>query len=99
MGQERLSMGFRRPRRCPGLSPQLLEKWILSEKEWEREKAMNLHLRLMQIYVQSVGVCVSAGSPGRRTVVTWGWGVGTSLRSQAGETLAGVTGPTKRVWG
>ncbi|ELK14350.1 Protein LOC339766 [Pteropus alecto] len=36
----------------------LLEKWILSEKEWEREKAMNLHLRLMQIYVQSVGVCI-----------------------------------------
>uniref|UniRef100_G3UEQ0 Maestro heat like repeat family member 2A n=1 Tax=Loxodonta africana TaxID=9785 RepID=G3UEQ0_LOXAF len=36
----------------------LLEKWILSEKECEREKAMNLHLRLMQIYVQSVGVCI-----------------------------------------
>ncbi|XP_075386252.1 maestro heat-like repeat-containing protein family member 2A [Tenrec ecaudatus] len=36
----------------------LLEKWILSEKEWEREKAMNLHLRLMKIYVQSVGVCI-----------------------------------------
>ncbi|XP_031308306.2 maestro heat-like repeat-containing protein family member 2A [Camelus dromedarius] len=36
----------------------LLEKWILSEKEWEREKAMNLHLHLMQIYVQSVGVCI-----------------------------------------
>ncbi|XP_011370660.1 maestro heat-like repeat-containing protein family member 2A [Pteropus vampyrus] len=39
-------------------SIKLLEKWILSEKEWEREKAMNLHLRLMQIYVQSVGVCI-----------------------------------------
>ncbi|KAL6070320.1 hypothetical protein STEG23_008574 [Scotinomys teguina] len=37
---------------------QLLEKWILSEKEWEREKAMTLHLHLMQIYVQSVGVCI-----------------------------------------
>uniref|UniRef100_A0A8C3YTQ9 Maestro heat like repeat family member 2A n=1 Tax=Catagonus wagneri TaxID=51154 RepID=A0A8C3YTQ9_9CETA len=36
----------------------LLEKWILSEREWEREKAMNLHLRLMQIYVQSIGVCI-----------------------------------------
>ncbi|XP_048663951.1 maestro heat-like repeat-containing protein family member 2A [Marmota marmota marmota] len=36
----------------------LLEKWILSEKEWEREKATNLHLHLMQIYVQSVGVCI-----------------------------------------
>ncbi|XP_066089105.1 maestro heat-like repeat-containing protein family member 2A [Saccopteryx bilineata] len=36
----------------------LLEKWILSEKEWEREKAMNLHLHLMQIYVQSIGVCI-----------------------------------------
>ncbi|KAM9085449.1 LOW QUALITY PROTEIN: maestro heat-like repeat-containing protein family member 2A [Megaptera novaeangliae] len=36
----------------------LLEKWILSEKEWEREKAINLHLHLMQIYVQSVGVCI-----------------------------------------
>ncbi|KAM9248418.1 maestro heat-like repeat-containing protein family member 2A [Dugong dugon] len=36
----------------------LLEKWILSEKEWEREKAMNLYLRLVQIYVQSVGVCI-----------------------------------------
>ncbi|XP_077011610.1 maestro heat-like repeat-containing protein family member 2A isoform X2 [Tamandua tetradactyla] len=36
----------------------LLEKWILSEKEWEREKAMDLHLHLMQIYVQSVGVCI-----------------------------------------
>uniref|UniRef100_A0A8D1FVC6 Maestro heat like repeat family member 2A n=1 Tax=Sus scrofa TaxID=9823 RepID=A0A8D1FVC6_PIG len=36
----------------------LLEKWILSEREWEREKAMNLHLHLMQIYVQSVGVCI-----------------------------------------
>ncbi|EPY76269.1 HEAT repeat-containing protein 7B1 [Camelus ferus] len=36
----------------------LLEKWILSEKEWEREKAMNLHLHLMQVYVQSVGVCI-----------------------------------------
>lgn len=48
---------------CSGLSPQLLEKWILSEKEWEREKAVNLHLHLMQIYVQSVGVCVSPGDP------------------------------------
>ncbi|XP_062049688.1 maestro heat-like repeat-containing protein family member 2A [Lepus europaeus] len=36
----------------------LLEKWILSEKEWEREKAMNLHLHLVQIYVQSIGVCI-----------------------------------------
>ncbi|XP_010839561.1 PREDICTED: maestro heat-like repeat-containing protein family member 2A, partial [Bison bison bison] len=36
----------------------LLEKWILSEKEWEREKAVNLHLHLMKIYVQSVGVCI-----------------------------------------
>nr|XP_020768222.1 maestro heat-like repeat-containing protein family member 2A isoform X3 [Odocoileus virginianus texanus] len=36
----------------------LLEKWILSEKEWEREKAVNLHLHLMQIYVQSIGVCI-----------------------------------------
>ncbi|XP_045650023.1 maestro heat-like repeat-containing protein family member 2A isoform X2 [Ursus americanus] len=34
----------------------LLEKWILSEKEGEREKAMSLHLHLMHIYVQSVGV-------------------------------------------
>ncbi|XP_069926113.1 maestro heat-like repeat-containing protein family member 2A isoform X6 [Oryctolagus cuniculus] len=37
---------------------QLLEKWILSEKEWEREKAMNLHLHLVQIYTQSIGVCI-----------------------------------------
>ncbi|XP_019483814.1 PREDICTED: maestro heat-like repeat-containing protein family member 2A [Hipposideros armiger] len=36
----------------------LMEKWILSEKEWEREKAMKLHLHLMQIYVQSIGVCI-----------------------------------------
>ncbi|XP_046941416.1 maestro heat-like repeat-containing protein family member 2A [Lynx rufus] len=36
----------------------LLEKWILSEREGEREKAMNLHLRLLQIHVQSVGVCI-----------------------------------------
>ncbi|XP_069868076.1 maestro heat-like repeat-containing protein family member 2A isoform X1 [Dipodomys merriami] len=36
----------------------LLEKWILSEKEWEREKAMHLHLHLMQIYVQTIGVCI-----------------------------------------
>ncbi|XP_057618304.1 maestro heat-like repeat-containing protein family member 2A [Chionomys nivalis] len=36
----------------------LLEKWILSEKEWEREKAMTLHLHLMHIYVQSIGVCI-----------------------------------------
>nr|XP_044607410.1 maestro heat-like repeat-containing protein family member 2A isoform X2 [Equus asinus] len=36
----------------------LLEKWILSEKEWEREKAMNLHLCLMRVYVQSIGVCI-----------------------------------------
>ncbi|CAK7321248.1 Maestro heat-like repeat-containing protein family member 2A [Vulpes lagopus] len=36
----------------------LLEKWILSEKEGEREKATNLHLHLMQIYVQSIGVCI-----------------------------------------
>ncbi|XP_039090491.1 maestro heat-like repeat-containing protein family member 2A [Hyaena hyaena] len=36
----------------------LLEKWILSEKEGEREKAINLHLRLMRIYVQSIGVCI-----------------------------------------
>ncbi|KAF5919344.1 hypothetical protein HPG69_010744, partial [Diceros bicornis minor] len=36
----------------------LLEKWILSEKEWEREKAMNLHLHLMQTYVHSIGVCI-----------------------------------------
>uniref|UniRef100_A0A2K6FDH7 Maestro heat like repeat family member 2A n=1 Tax=Propithecus coquereli TaxID=379532 RepID=A0A2K6FDH7_PROCO len=43
---------------CPGLYPQLLEKWILSEKEWEREKAMKLHLHLLKIYVQSVGVCI-----------------------------------------
>lgn len=64
MGQERLAVGFRRPHQGPVLYPQLLEKWILSEKEWEREKAMNLHLRLMQIYVQSIGVCVSARSPG-----------------------------------
>nr|XP_012647029.1 maestro heat-like repeat-containing protein family member 2A isoform X3 [Microcebus murinus] len=36
----------------------LLEKWILSEKEWEREKAMKLHLHLLKIYVQSIGVCI-----------------------------------------
>ncbi|XP_042851652.1 maestro heat-like repeat-containing protein family member 2A isoform X2 [Panthera tigris] len=36
----------------------LLEKWILSEREGEREKAMNLHLHLLQIHVQSVGVCI-----------------------------------------
>lgn len=36
---------------------------ILSEKEWEREKAMNLHLCLMRVCVQSIGVCVSAGAP------------------------------------
>lgn len=48
---------------CSGLHTQLLEKWILSEKEWEREKAMALHLHLMQIYVQSIGVCVSPGTP------------------------------------
>ncbi|XP_036109258.1 maestro heat-like repeat-containing protein family member 2A [Molossus molossus] len=35
-----------------------LEKWILSEKDWEREKAVNLLLRLLQSYVQSVGVCI-----------------------------------------
>ncbi|XP_006893585.1 PREDICTED: maestro heat-like repeat-containing protein family member 2A [Elephantulus edwardii] len=37
---------------------QLLEKWILSEKEWEREKALSLFLHMMQIYVQSTGVCI-----------------------------------------
>ncbi|XP_011726346.2 maestro heat-like repeat-containing protein family member 2A isoform X4 [Macaca nemestrina] len=37
---------------------QLLEKWILSEKECEREKAMNLHLYLMRIYVHSTAVCI-----------------------------------------
>ncbi|XP_026902981.2 maestro heat-like repeat-containing protein family member 2A isoform X2 [Acinonyx jubatus] len=36
----------------------LLEKWILSEREGEREKAMNLHLHLLQIHVQNVGVCI-----------------------------------------
>ncbi|XP_006171221.1 maestro heat-like repeat-containing protein family member 2A isoform X1 [Tupaia chinensis] len=36
----------------------LLEKWILSEKEWEREKAMHLYFCLMQFYVQSIGVCI-----------------------------------------
>ncbi|XP_037380153.1 maestro heat-like repeat-containing protein family member 2A [Talpa occidentalis] len=36
----------------------LLEKWILSEKEWEREKAVRLHLHLVQLYVQSIGVCI-----------------------------------------
>ncbi|KAM6169935.1 maestro heat-like repeat-containing protein family member 2A [Rhynchocyon petersi] len=36
---------------------QLLEKWILSEKDWEREKALNLCLGVMQTYVRSVGVC------------------------------------------
>ncbi|XP_023578008.1 maestro heat-like repeat-containing protein family member 2A [Octodon degus] len=36
----------------------LLEKWILSEKEWEREKAMNLHLHLVELYVRSVSVCI-----------------------------------------
>lgn len=50
---------------CSWFSPQLLEKWILSEKEWEREKAVNLYLHLMKIYVQSVGVCVSPGDPPR----------------------------------
>lgn len=35
----------------------------MSEKEWEREKAVNLYLHLMKIYVQSVGVCVSLGDP------------------------------------
>ncbi|XP_024308609.1 maestro heat-like repeat-containing protein family member 2A isoform X4 [Homo sapiens] len=37
---------------------QLLEKWILSEKEWEREKAVSLHLYLMWIYVHSTAVCI-----------------------------------------
>uniref|UniRef100_G3QJI1 Maestro heat like repeat family member 2A n=1 Tax=Gorilla gorilla gorilla TaxID=9595 RepID=G3QJI1_GORGO len=37
---------------------QLLEKWILSEKEWEREKAVSLHLYLMRIYVHSTAVCI-----------------------------------------
>ncbi|XP_047726799.1 maestro heat-like repeat-containing protein family member 2A isoform X3 [Prionailurus viverrinus] len=41
-----------------GLQEMLLEKWILSEREGEREKAMNLHLHLLQIHVQSVGVCI-----------------------------------------
>uniref|UniRef100_A0A8C0CBE5 Maestro heat like repeat family member 2A n=1 Tax=Balaenoptera musculus TaxID=9771 RepID=A0A8C0CBE5_BALMU len=41
-----------------GLQETLLEKWILSEKEWDREKAINLHLHLMQIYVQSISVCI-----------------------------------------
>ncbi|KFO32438.1 HEAT repeat-containing protein 7B1 [Fukomys damarensis] len=36
----------------------LLEKWILSGKDWEREKAMNLHLHLMEIYIRSVGFCI-----------------------------------------
>ncbi|XP_060049806.1 maestro heat-like repeat-containing protein family member 2A isoform X2 [Erinaceus europaeus] len=36
----------------------ILEKWVLSEKEWEREKAVHLHLHFMQLYVQSTGVCV-----------------------------------------
>ncbi|KAM6155719.1 maestro heat-like repeat-containing protein family member 2A [Rhynchocyon petersi] len=38
---------------------QLLEKWTLSEKDWEREKALNLCLGVMQTYVRSVGVCIS----------------------------------------
>ena len=63
MARKGLASGFERPLLCSGLSPQLLEKWILSEKEWEREKAINLHLHLMQIYVQSVGVCVSPEAP------------------------------------
>lgn len=42
----------------------------MSEKEWEREKAVNLHLHLMQIYVQSVGVCVSPGDPPPTTCPT-----------------------------
>ncbi|XP_053071963.1 maestro heat-like repeat-containing protein family member 2A isoform X3 [Acinonyx jubatus] len=41
-----------------GLQEMLLEKWILSEREGEREKAMNLHLHLLQIHVQNVGVCI-----------------------------------------
>ncbi|KAM5228684.1 maestro heat-like repeat-containing protein family member 2A [Ctenodactylus gundi] len=36
----------------------LLERWILSEKEWEREKAMDLHLHLVKVYIQNVGVCI-----------------------------------------
>ncbi|XP_004674818.1 PREDICTED: maestro heat-like repeat-containing protein family member 2A [Condylura cristata] len=36
----------------------LLEKWILSERAWEREKATRLHLHLLQLYMQSVGVCI-----------------------------------------
>ncbi|XP_040306553.1 maestro heat-like repeat-containing protein family member 2A isoform X4 [Herpailurus yagouaroundi] len=36
----------------------LLGKWILSEREGEREKAMNLHLHLLQIHVQNAGVCI-----------------------------------------
>ncbi|KAM6178428.1 maestro heat-like repeat-containing protein family member 2A [Rhynchocyon petersi] len=37
---------------------QLLEKWILSQKDWEREKALNVFLALMQTYVRSAGICI-----------------------------------------
>ncbi|KAM6178445.1 maestro heat-like repeat-containing protein family member 2A [Rhynchocyon petersi] len=37
---------------------QLLEKWILSEKAWEREKALNLYLGMMQTYVQNIDICI-----------------------------------------
>ncbi|KAM6178196.1 maestro heat-like repeat-containing protein family member 2A [Rhynchocyon petersi] len=37
---------------------QLLEKWILSPKYWEREKALNVFLALMQTYMRSVGICI-----------------------------------------
>ncbi|XP_054426726.1 maestro heat-like repeat-containing protein family member 2A [Pteronotus mesoamericanus] len=58
---ERLTEGLLRRQLGPGAlqeAVQLLEKWILSEKEWEREKAVNLHLRLMQTYAQSLGACI-----------------------------------------
>ncbi|KAM6178199.1 maestro heat-like repeat-containing protein family member 2A [Rhynchocyon petersi] len=37
---------------------QLLEKWILSPKYWEREKALNVFLAVMQTYMRSVGICI-----------------------------------------
>ncbi|XP_058521134.1 maestro heat-like repeat-containing protein family member 2A isoform X1 [Ochotona princeps] len=37
---------------------QLLEKWIVSEREWEREKAMQLLFHLLYVYERSAGFCI-----------------------------------------
>ncbi|KAM6178444.1 maestro heat-like repeat-containing protein family member 2A [Rhynchocyon petersi] len=55
---EILTLKRRDPAMAVSVQDRLLEKWILSQKDWEREKALNVFLALMQTYVRSAGICI-----------------------------------------